>query len=128
MKWKYCDIAGKISKSFTSFQIDSVGNIFQQAGGVKPKACQKCKKEFKSRLKSFPIIESVPFYKCENCKFENAGGNATLNHKIENTEHKIIIINKDRIVKIEKKIIGIVCKITKTKNDIVILCGKCDGS
>ena len=63
-------------------QIDTVGNVYQKGGGVIPKACQKCKKEFKSEIIETPVTQKVPYFKCKDCGFENAGSNAALDHLI----------------------------------------------
>lgn len=107
-------------------QIDEVGNIVQINGGVQPKACQKCKNEFKSKIKENPKKQIVPFYKCEDCDFENGGAPAVMDHKFE-TDHKIKKISKDRIVSIERTIEGSVAHISKTKDDVIILCDKCNA-
>jgi len=121
------DTKGQIVVVETPEQIDEVGNIYQKQGGVIPKACQKCKKEFKSEVKEFPIKQKVPYYKCKDCDFENAGGDVALDHKIQNIDHNIKKITKDRIVGVDRKIIGIVSYVTKTKDDVLILCGDCNG-
>lgn len=126
MKWKYCDITGKISKSSTSFQVDSVGNIFQQSGGVKPKTCQKCGIKFKSKIKESKIIQKVPVYECTKCNFKNTSGSTAYDHKIE-TDHKIEKIFEDRIAGEIRTITGNVAHIKKTKTDVNILCGNCYG-
>ena len=109
----------------TDEQIDKVGNIYQKSGAIIPKACQNCKQKFKSEIKEFPITQKVPFYKCNDCDFENASGDATLEHKITNMNHNIKKITKDRIVGVDKKIIGIIPRITKTDDDVIILCDDC---
>jgi hypothetical protein len=106
--------------------IDSVGNEIQDGGAVIPKACQKCKKEFKSEIKSTPIKQDIPFYKCKDCKFENASGDATLEHKLT-TDHKLDKIIKSRLIGHERKILGNIAHIIKTDNNIIILCGDCDA-
>jgi len=120
MKWK-----NKFAYNGVEYQQDTVGNIYQQHGGVIPKACQKCKKKFKSKVLQVPITQKVPFYKCQDCKFENPGGDATLEHKIEHIDHNIKKITKDRIVGYNETITGEVSHITKTKDDVIILCAVC---
>lgn len=124
------DINGKDITIELDEQVDEVGNLVQRMGkdkigGIIPKACQKCKKEFKSEIKEFPIIQKVPFYKCKDCDFENAGGDATLGHKIENMEHNIKKIVKDRVVTIERRLVGTKANINKTEDDVIILCDIC---
>lgn len=109
----------------TDEQVDEVGNIYQKQGGVIPKACQKCKKEFKSSIEDFPITQKVPFYSCSECKFENASGDAALDHKLENVKHNIKKITKNRVISIEKRIVGIISYITQTDNNCIILCQRC---
>ena len=118
MKWKFL-------KGITNMQVDEVGNILQRAGGVIPMACQKCKKKFNSKIEEIPVKQDVPFYKCKNCKFENASGDSALDHKLEFSNHDIKKIKKQRIITTKKIITGDFSHIFKTKNDIVILCGKC---
>ena len=119
MKWTFL-------KGVTNMQVDTVGNIVQKAGGVIPKACQKCKKEFTGKIESVPIKQKVPFYKCTDCEFISSSGDAAFDHKIL-TDHKLSKIVKDRIVGTENKIIGNFAKISKTKNDVIILCDDCYG-
>lgn len=108
-------------------QVDTVGNIYQIRGGVVPKACQKCKKEFNTERKEFPVIQKVPFYKCKDCNFSNPGGDAALTHKIQNIEHEIERKNKDKVVGVEVKLVGNKSNIKKIKHDIIILCDLCNG-
>ncbi len=108
----------------TGEQIDTVGNIYQKSGAVIPKACQNCKKEFKSEVESKPITQKVPRYKCSECDFENFGGGAALDHLIT-TKHKIGKVFTDRVVNYERTIVGLRSHITKTKDDILILCDAC---
>lgn len=119
MKWKF--IEGE-----PNLQIDTVGNIIQMSGGVIPKACQKCKTKFNYTVTKVPRTQQVPIYACLDCSFKNSGGSAAFDHKIE-TDHKIKKISKSRVVSVDKKILGSTAHITKTKNDIKILCGKCHG-
>ena len=80
-----------------------------------------------SKIESEPLIQQVPFYKCNECKFESPSGDQALEHLLLQ-EHKLRKIKKDRVVSIKKKIIGEVAHITKLDNDIHILCSKCNGS
>ncbi len=106
-------------------QLDEVGNIFQYHGGVKPKACQECKTEFKIEIKEEPLTQKVPVYECEDCKFKNAGGDAALQHKIE-TDHTIKRELTERIVSMQKQLIG-TPYIKITDDDVIILCNSCSG-
>jgi len=108
-------------------QKDEVGNIYQQAGGVIPKACQKCKTVFDGKVVSTPITQKVPIYKCQDCEFEDASGDITLDHKIE-TEHKIKKESKDRLVGYEREVVGSKANIKTIKDDVLILCDDCNGS
>lgn len=118
---------GQILTIETPEQIDKVGNIYQKNGGVIPKACQKCKKKFTGKFKTFPVTEAVPYYKCKDCNFENAGGDSALEHKLEKIDHSIKKITKDRIVTVEKKIVGSIARITKLEDDVIILCDVCSN-
>lgn len=126
MEWKFCNLKGKISKDPTSFQIDEVGNIYQKSGAVVPKACQKCKKVFKSEIKKQPKIQKVPIYECISCKKKFVAPHLALDHKIE-TDHKLKKTQKDKVVGEEKIVIGSLSQITKTEDDILILCSDCNG-
>jgi len=106
-------------------QLDEVGNIYQYHGGVKPHACQKCKKEFKTEIKETPLTQKVPLYECEDCDFKNGGGDPALQHKIE-TDHKIKRVLSDRIVSMQKQLFG-TPYIKVTKDDVIILCDSCSG-
>lgn len=120
MKW-----VNKFRRNGLEYQEDEVGNIVQPSGAVQPKACQKCKRLFKSEIKGFDIEQDVPLYTCKDCDFENAAGDATLMHKLDKPSHTLKIIKRKRVIGIEKKIIGLIAKITKTKNDVIILCDNC---
>jgi len=109
----------------TDEQIDTVGNIYQKSGGVIPKACQKCKEEFKSEVRDDALTQPVPGYKCESCTFESAAGDSALDHKLEHIDHNIKKIRKERIVSIERHLFGRMSYIEKTQNDVIILCEKC---
>jgi len=131
MEWKIItreiiDNKNNITIVETSQQIDEVGNIYQIHGGIIPKACQKCKEPFDSEVKAFPLTQKIPYYKCEDCEFENTGGEATLDHKIE-TSHNIKKSTKDRIVSLENKIVGNKANIEHTEDDIIIICDRCNG-
>ena len=120
MKWEFVE-------NKPNLQIDTVGNIVQVSGGVKTKACQKCKTLFDCKPSNVPKTQQVPSYICEQCNFKNNGAPAALDHKIE-TDHTIKKIMKERIVSYDKKIVGNVAYITKVKNDVIIICGECNGN
>lgn len=130
MKWEIItkeviiDDKGTTKIIETPEQMDTVGNIYQKSGGVIPKACQKCKKEFNAVIKEEPIIQQVPIYKCKECDFENDSGDATLDHKIL-TDHKIKKISKSRLVSYKRTLEGLKANIRPTKNDCIILCDEC---
>jgi len=122
MKWKK-----EISYNGAEYQIDTVGNIYQLHGGVKPKACQKCKKEFKSERKEIPIKQKIRHYNCTKCKFNTSSYFLAEDHTIE-TKHKIKEKIKERISGYNIILEGRIPNIIKTKNDVLILCGDCkDG-
>jgi len=104
-------------------QIDEVGNIYQYHGGIKPKACQKCKREFKTQIKIDPVIQKVPIYECEECSFKNSGGDSALDHKIQSS-HKIKKIQKEKVVSTKRQLID-TPNIIKTKDDVLVLCSEC---
>ena len=128
MMWQFCDLKGIKSKIPTSFQVDTVGNIYQQNGGVNPMACQKCKKKFKSVVQEVPLTQKVPSYKCNSCDFDQSSGDAAFLHKSANKNHNVIKVVKDRLVKIQKKTMtGIIPYIKVLKKDVRILCGSCSN-
>jgi len=98
MKWAFCFSNGKTSKRPTKFQIDLVGNIVQHAGGVQPRACQKCKTVFKSNVVKVPINQPIVFYTCKNCDFKSLSTDDWFFHKEDNPKHKINRTTKDRLV------------------------------
>lgn len=125
MEWTFCDSNGNPVKNDIGYQIDLVGNIYQAKGGIMPKACQNCKSIFKSELVLEPIKQEVPFYKCQNCKFENASANAAFDHTLERKTHKIKKTKSERIVSTIVTLKGNNSHIEKTIDDILILCNEC---
>jgi protein-arginine kinase activator protein McsA len=117
----------KFADNGQEYQEDEVGNIFQYHGGVKPKACQNCKDPFESKLELVEKKGTVPMYVCKNCDFKNASGDAALDHKIT-TDHNILKKTSERVIAIEKKIIGSVAHITQEDNDVIILCSECNAN
>lgn len=107
-------------------QEDTVGNIYQKGGGVIPKACQECGKEFKAEPKKIPIEEEVPTYKCEKCDFNNASADLAWDHEKANKGHKIKKDRRKRIVGFNIIQQGIIPRIKKTKKDVIILCDNCN--
>jgi len=107
-------------------QIDEVGNIYQKSGAVIAKACQKCGKEFDYTPTMVERKAPVPIYKCTACSFTNGSGDAAFDHKLT-TDHKVVKTTVERVVAIEKKLLGSLAHITKTEDDVIILCGECNG-
>lgn len=106
-------------------QVDPDGNIVQIRGAVQPKACQNCHKDFDCPISTVPKYQSVPFYKCKDCDFKNAGGTEAFDHKLE-TSHNIEKIQENRLVGYEKKLTGkLIPHITHGDGDVKILCGDC---
>ena len=116
---------GQIVVIETNEQIDEVGNIYQRSGGVIPKACQKCKKEFDAILKDEPVKQEVPFYKCKNCDFENSSPIKALDHKLLKENHKIKKTKKERIIDIKTCLVGRKANIRILEDDVLILCDDC---
>ena len=114
----------KIIANGETIKIDNVGNILQYSGGINPIACQQCKKKFTHKIIETNITESVPVYKCIDCNFKNASGEATYDHKIE-TNHNIKKTTDSRIVAIKKQLSGDIANIIKNDNDIRIICDWC---
>ena len=110
------------------YQEDEVGNKLQIDGGIESVKCQECKVIFSSTIKSEPLKQPVMFYKCDDCKFENTSGESMLFHLQKNKKHEYSIEKKERIVKIENKIVGNMAIVTETKDDIFILCKRCNES
>lgn len=125
MEWVYQEINGKPNYNK---QVDTVGNVLQVNGGIEPKACQKCKSEFKSPIVETPLEQNVPSYNCEECEFKNSGASEALDHKLE-TSHKIKKGLTKRIVGHERKIdFSKLSHVERTKDDCIILCGDCFGA
>jgi len=128
MDWSWCNIRGEVSDIPTNFQKDIVGNIVQKRGGVKPKACQICKKEFKKEIEIKPVVEKVPMYEC-SCTWKNASGEAAFDHYLTNKDHKLTKTTKERVVRKEKTIKGdtpVIKILDKEENlDYKILCNNC---
>jgi NAD-dependent SIR2 family protein deacetylase len=126
MKWEFVTLYGEKSNTPTSFQIDSVGNIIQQKGGVKPIACQKCKKKFNPKRELKNLTQLVPLYGCEDCKFTSNSGEVAFEHVIENPTHRFVKKTKERIVgqniiKTDRAVIS------KFEDEVHILCGDCSA-
>lgn len=117
----------KTGKDHKEFQEDEVGNQFQKQGGVKPKACQKCKKEFKSEIVDSPVIQKVNHFECMNCDYRSSTGEGMLFHLKDFPKHEYNKVSKDRVIKIEKTLSGVLPYITKTEDDVIILCGVCNA-
>ena len=126
MDWKFCDISGNLSENPTWYQIDTVGNIVQRMGGIVPKACQKCKEPFKSENKDIPIKKSRKVYKCQECDFINTSAEAAFDHKLEK-DHKFKKESVDVITNVKRISVGIIPRITKTEDDVIILCNNCEN-
>lgn len=108
-------------------QKDEVGNLVQQSGAVKSKACQICKTEFDYKPTKKEKIQDVPIYKCEKCDFKNASGDFALEHKIT-SNHNIKKIKEKRLVGYDIIIEGKTAEIIKTEYDVKILCSDCFGN
>ena len=106
-------------------QIDEVGNIVQHTGGVQTKACQKCRREFESKIIKVEIKQRVSYYDCTECNFSSANSNGGLDHMIETT-HKLTKTSKNKVMGYDNIIQGVISHITKTDDDMIILCGDCD--
>jgi len=106
-------------------QEDEVGNIYQIHGAVKTKACQNCKKKFENEQKKYPLIQKIPLYKCADCSFEAPSAQGALDHKLDNDDHKLEKVKKERIVAYNVKLVGNFANIIKTENDVIILCDAC---
>ena len=118
MKWKMIHSGNA--------QEDTVGNILQIGGGIVPKACQKCKKKFESKVVKEEIKQDVPSFKCDTCDFDGNSGDQAFVHTLDFPKHKISRKTKSRIVGYNSVLEGRLSYITKTKNDVVILCGDCN--
>lgn len=112
MKWKTIN---------ARMQEDTLGNQYQIDGGCTPKACQVCKKKFKSEIKKFEIKQDVPSYECRSCKFITPSADQALSHEHNDIDSKLV----NTVVGHENKIIGSVAHIVKTSDDVKIYCEKC---
>jgi len=119
------DDKGQVVIVETPEQIDSVGNIYQKTGGVLPKACQKCKKKFNSKIEELPITQDVGYFQCNDCEFGNGSGEAMLMHLQIKTKHSFKRTIVKRVVKTERISTGRTPYITKLEDDVLILCGEC---
>jgi len=119
------DPNGQIITRQTDEQIDKVGNVYQKAGGVIPKACQNCEVEFEAKLVNQNIVKDVPVYQCSTCKQSNPSGEWAFNHTLEYKDHVLKRIIQKKIVGVNITLKGNVAQIHKLKNDIIILCEKC---
>lgn len=121
MKWKF-------SKKTKNEQIDEVGNILQKGGAIKPKACQKCKKEFDAKIEETSIVQNIPGFECILCDIKYSNGNEALGHMLEKgNDHTFKKIKLKRKVGSKKILVGRQSNITFVKNDVIILCGECLG-
>ena len=112
----------------TENQIDEVGNIYQRAGGVIPKACQKCKTEFNAKIKSTPLTQTVGMYTC-SCKFKTGDPTEAFDHQLA-TDHVLKKDVKHKTVSYINILEGLKANIRKVSKDsevidIIILCDNC---
>ena len=113
-------------------QIDDVGNIYQKSGGVIPKACQKCKKPFDAKVNRVPLKQKIPFYKCEDCKYETGDPTEAFDHKVV-LEHNISRKGKYRIIRWDNTLDGQKANVKEVFDndslvDIEILCDRCHNA
>lgn len=108
-------------------QMDTVGNIVQEAGGVIAKACQMCSTLFDSKEDLREIKRQVPTYKC-SCGYTNPNGNAAFEHFMMNKDHNLNKSTIEKVVRVERVIIGEVPHIEHFEDDVKILCSKCKGN
>lgn len=118
MKWKFINSGNA--------QEDEVGNVLQIGGGVVPKACQKCKEKFESKVVKTEIRQTIPAYKCDKCNFDGNTGDQAFDHTIDFPSHKIKRAKKSRIVGYNNTIEGRLSYVNKTEDDVIILCGECN--
>jgi hypothetical protein len=123
MKW-----TTKLNKFKAEYQEDESGNILQRGGGVQPKACQNCSFIFDVKPTLKPKERKVQNYTCGDCDFENIGVNVALEHKMLNSDHKIIIKEETKIIGYNKIIEGNVPVIKKIENDVIIICSDCNDN
>lgn len=119
--------AGKMEKTKVSkgYQMDDKGNILQQGGAIIPKACQNCGKEFTSQIQEDEMKQELNVYKCKNCEFRDARPDQGMLHITQNPEHKIFVELEQRIVGYKHTLVGTISIITKTTDDVIILCRDC---
>ncbi len=118
------------NKRPTDKQIDELGNIYQKAGGVNPKACQKCHQVFNAPTERIPLKQTVPDFSCTDCNDKIDGAVSAIIHFQEHSDHKISKKSTEKIVGYENIIVGpkvMVDKIYKDGEvvDVNILCSNC---
>lgn len=107
------------------FQKDEKGNILQAGGGIIPKACQNCGNEFIENQQQDELRQEINLFVCDTCKFETLVSEEALKHTIKEIDHKLKIKEDTRIVGYKTTLTGNIAIVTKTKNDVIILCRDC---
>lgn len=126
MEWHYANHKGEIiDNPTTKFQVDSVGNIIQETGGVIPKACQQCKSIFSAIQQQVPKTQPVKQYECTICDFKSTDYFEAVDHTVVDT-HKLKITQVSKVVGYDTKLVGKLAKIVKTEDDCIILCQDCE--
>ena len=105
-------------------QQDKVGNLLQFDGGVVPKKCQSCKSDLESKITLKQMKQTIPYFKCNDCKFETADGGQALWHEHEESAHTIEFTTGEKVLEINK-VIENPPKIIKEADDVIILCSEC---
>ena len=101
-----------------------MGNLLQVDGGVVPKKCQSCKSDLESKITLKEMKQTIPYFKCNDCKFETADGGQALWHEHEESAHTIEFTTGEKVLEINK-VIENPPKIIKEDDDVIILCSEC---
>ena len=106
-------------------QKDEKGNILQKGGGVIPVACQNCGKNFETNSVEDELRQELNSYKCNNCDFNSMASDDALKHFILEKEHEMTIVQDSRVVGVRTTLEGVIPIVTKTENDVFVLCRDC---
>jgi predicted RNA-binding Zn-ribbon protein involved in translation (DUF1610 family) len=107
------------------YQKDTKGNRLQQGGGIIPKACQNCGDEFNAVIQQDELKQEINMYACENCEFKDARPDQGVLHSTQNPTHKLKVVVEERVVGYKNTLQGSLAVITKTEDDMIILCRNC---
>ena len=110
--------------------VDIAGNQLQDDGGVVPKACVYCGKDFTSTVKQIEVTQAVSIYKCNDCDFENASGDYAWDHRVANPTHTVQKIVDQRVVGTNTIVEGDLPQVVTVNNQVIVChtsCGTTNG-